>query len=130
MTFIDTNFFLRFLLDDLPNQKDEAVKLFTKASSGQEKLVTNIIVIFEIYWVVKNLYGVKHSLTKQFLTKVCNFSFVYLDNKQIIIKAIENFHKFNYDLEDSYHYYFCQSKNINNIATFDKKLKNKFKKLK
>lgn len=130
MTFVDTNYFLRFLLNDISIQKEEVNELFVKGSSGKEHLFTDTIVVFEIYWVVKNGYGVKNPLTKKFLLQVCSFKFITLSDRQILINAIKNFHKFNYDLEDAYHFYFAKSKKIRNIATFDKKLKTKFNKLK
>ncbi len=129
MTFVDTNYFLRFFLDDIFVQKEKVNKLFIKGSSGKEHLFTDTIVIFEIYWVVKNGYGVKNPLTKRFLLQVCNLNFIVISDRQILLNAIKNFDKFNYDLEDAYHFYFAKSKGITTIATFDKKLKNKFKKL-
>lgn len=129
MIFVDTNYFLRFLLDDNQPQKKVVNDLFRKGSFGKQKLFTDVIVIFEIYWVVKKIYGVKNPLTKKFLLQVCNLSFVTIDDRQILLDAIQNFDKFNYDLEDAYHYYFSLSSNINSIATFDKKLKSSFKKL-
>jgi len=130
MTFVDTNYFLRFLLNDVFIQKEKVNQLFIKGSSGQEKLFTDTVVIFEIYWVVKNGYGPKNPLTKKFLLQACNLDFISLGDRQILINAIKNFDKFSYDFEDAYHYYFAKSHNITTIATFDKKLKNKFKTLK
>ena len=51
MIFVDTNYFLRFLLEGKTEQQKIAVDLFKKASQGQIKLFTSTIDIFEIYQV-------------------------------------------------------------------------------
>ena len=56
MIFVDTNYFLRFLIDDNFQQAEEAKKLFLDAARGNLELVTSTIVIFEIYWVFKSYY--------------------------------------------------------------------------
>ena len=56
MIFIDTNYFLRFLLKDNEKQFIEVKKLFEKAILGEIDLYTSLIVIFEIYWVLSSFY--------------------------------------------------------------------------
>jgi len=56
MIFVDTNYFLRFLLKDIGKQHQKAKKLFEKAASGEIKLFTSMIVFFEIYWVLFSFY--------------------------------------------------------------------------
>lgn len=130
MIFVDTNYFLRYFFDDIPKQHQLAEKLFFSAAEGKVKLFTDILVIFEIYWVVKNGYGVKSPYTQDLLTKVCNLDFVSLDDRAVIAKAIKNFKNFNYDLEDAYHYYNSLHKSATSVATFDKKLEKKYLSLK
>ncbi len=45
MNFVDTNYFLRYLLQDISNQYTIAKRLFTSS-----------IVIFELYWVLTKYY--------------------------------------------------------------------------
>jgi len=127
MTFVDTNYFLRYLFADVPDQCQKSRLLFRSASVGDKKLITDIIVMFEIYWVAKNAYGVKNPLTKQFLLQVCHMDYIFVENKSILFEAINNFESFNYDLEDAYHFYYVKSKGVNQIATFNKNLIKKFK---
>ena len=50
--FIDTNYFLRFLLNDVEHQHTEVKNLFLDASEGKADLITSTIVFFEVYWVL------------------------------------------------------------------------------
>ena len=51
MIFVDTNYFVRFLLRDVELQFGKARKLFEDAADGRKVLFTSTIVIFEIYWL-------------------------------------------------------------------------------
>ena len=127
MIFVDTNYFLRFFLNDNQGQHLDASNLFEKASLGKVYLYTDLIVFFEIYWVLKKYYKVENIFVKQTLINICNMNFIELSEKQTLRDALHNFDKFNYDLEDAYHFYNCKAQKIDKIATFDKKLSNKFK---
>lgn len=53
MMFVDTNYFLRFLLEDNKAQAQKVKQLFETASRGEgEELTTSLVVFFEIYWVL------------------------------------------------------------------------------
>ncbi len=126
MIFIDTNYFLRFLINDGTNQFKEVKNLISRASEGEIVVTTDLIVIFEIYWVLGKIYKFSNLQVKKALLSVCNFNFLILPEKQVILDAIHNLEQFNYDLEDAYHFFNCKANKINSIATFDKKLKKKF----
>ena len=130
MIFVDTNYFLRFLVDNGSEQYQNSSDLISQATRGDIELSTDIIVIFEIYWVLGNVYEYNETQIKSALLQICSFDFLTIIEKPILLKAISNIENFNGDLEDSYHYFFCQSQKISNIATFDKKFANKFKSLK
>lgn len=127
MIFVDTNYFLRFLVDNGTEQYQNSSDLISQATKGNINLATDIVVIFEIYWVLGNVYKYDVLQIKSALLQICNFDFLIIDEKQTLLKAISTIENFNGDLEDAYHYFYCQSKKITQIATFDKKLNSKFK---
>ena len=51
--FVDTNVFLRFLLEDVVSQQTIVDKIFEDSASGKIVLNSSIIVFFEKYWVLK-----------------------------------------------------------------------------
>lgn len=127
MIFIDTNYFLRFILNDVPVQNKIVTELFIKASRENIRLFTDIIVIFEVYWVLKEYYSMEKVYIKNALSDICHVDVVEISEKKLLLETIKNLELFNYDFEDAYHFFYCQSQKINQIATFDKKLNNKFK---
>ena len=57
MVFVDTNYFLRFLLKDIDNQFKEAKQLFLKSAQGDISLTTSVIVFFEVVWVLRKSFS-------------------------------------------------------------------------
>ncbi len=57
MIFVDTNYFLRFFLRDSREQYLIVKQFFLDGASGKIKLFTSLIVLFEVYWVLKSYYG-------------------------------------------------------------------------
>jgi len=55
--FFDTNFLLRFYLDDIPDQASKAKGMIQAAKKGALLLVTDLIVICEMVWVMDSFYG-------------------------------------------------------------------------
>lgn len=130
MIFVDTNYFLRFILKDVPDQFKTSFKLFDDASLGKKQLSTDTLVIFEIYWVLKNLYTAEHPFVKDSLLKICSFDFIYLAERSLLFEAISNFDSFSFDLEDSYHFFQAKLQKVSKLATFDSKLMKKFELMK
>ena len=103
MIFVDTNYFLRYFLDDGSDQHKKATLLLISASKGEKNLTTSTLVIFQIFWVLGSVY----KLGKE--------------KKTEIIENLVNITKLQ--LEDCYNLVFFQENKIDKFATFDKKLK-------
>jgi predicted nucleic-acid-binding protein len=124
MIFVDTNYFLRFLLNDETEQHLIAKKLFIEASEGKVQLTTSLIVFFEIYWVLSSYYEKDKLETTQMLQKILSLNFIDLRERQTLFNSLSLFQKINLDLEDCYNFYYAKSMNIKpeGFKTFDKKL--------
>lgn len=122
MIFIDTNFFLRFLLADNKEQFEEVKSLFSQAAEGRVKLFTSIIVYFEIYWVLSSFYKQNKSDTASTLEKILEMEFIFLEEHEILINALKIFIVSNLSLEDCYNLPFSKSKGAKSFKTFDRKL--------
>ena len=123
MIFVDTNYFLRFLLKDIPKQHQKAKELFIKGAEGQLKLFTSLIVIFEIYWVLTSFYQKKRDKVITILKKIFDLEFVEIERKKLLKKALKVYKKTNLDLEDCYNLSFAREMKIKEFKTFDKRLK-------
>lgn len=127
--FIDTNYFLRFLLRDINNQYLETKTLFLSASEGKTALITSTIVFFEIYWVLSSYYGKNKVEVANVLEKILSLNFIELEEREVLFNALSLFQKTSFDLEDCYNIYYAKSKVIRSFKTFDKKLDDEFRRL-
>lgn len=125
MIFVDTNYFLRFLLRDNPKHYQQAHQLFFKAARGEIKLITNLVVFFEIVWVLrKNVVKDRQSLA-EILMKTLSLN-IEFEQRDLLLKTVDFFKNSTLSLEDCYHLVFAQSEGVQDFKTFDKKLKKYF----
>lgn len=128
MTFVDTNFFLRFLIKDNPEQFKEAKKLFLEGASGELGLITSTIVVFEIYWVLKTYYQKTKPEIIKILQKILRMDFMKIEERDLLQKSLTFFKKKNFSLEDCYNLVFAHEQGVKNFKTFDQNLRKIFKK--
>ena len=124
MIFVDTNYFIRFLLGDIPIQSKKAKELFNKGSKGEIKLFTSPIVIFEIYWLFSSFYEKTKNEVIDILRNILSLNFIKINEREIILTAVGVYEKNNLDLEDCYNVVYSKSHNAEKFMTFDKKLNN------
>ena len=117
---IDTNYFLRYLLND--NEKQFAVvqQLFEKALSSKAKLVSSIIVFFEIYWVLTSYYSKEKNEVIEYLMSILDLGIVEFENQSVLESTLKIFAKKSIDLEDCYNIQYAKSISAH-FASFDKK---------
>jgi len=128
--FVDTNVFLRLIVNDNTEQHKIAEQIFIDASHNKLKLFTSLVVFFEIFWVLTSFYEKSKKDVVIILKHVLRMSFIELEAKETIEKAVAYFEKHNLELEDCYNIFYTLDKGVPNILTFDKKLEKNFKKLK
>ncbi len=128
MKFVDTNYFLRFLLNDINKQHLEAKRLFLEASEGKVKLFTSTIVFFEIYWVLSSYYEKNKQEVVEALQKILDLKFIALKERQILSNCLARFKKANFDLEDCYNVVCAKARVALDFKTFDVNLEKEFKK--
>ena len=127
MIFIDTNYFLRYLLNDINDQHQEAKELFMSGSEGKFELMTSSLVLFEVYWVLGSVYSFNKQSIAESLSKLLKLSFIQFNERNIFISALVLFEKTNLDLEDCYNLFYAKEAKVTDFKTFDKKLQKEFK---
>lgn len=128
MTFVDTNYFLRFLLNDIESQYHEAKNLFLRAGRGEEELFSSIVVFFEVFWVLKSTYQKDKQALVEKLDKLLKLN-VEFNEHQVLIESVNLFKKLTLSLEDCYNLCLAKEKGVKHFKTFDIKLGNEFEKL-
>ena len=131
MIFVDTNYFLRYLLRDTENQYVEAKEVFLKAAQGNIKLITSTVVFFEVVWVLRAGYkriGRSKAELHSTLLKVLNLEVEFPD-REVLVDGINFSLGSSLSLEDCYHLAFCKSKKVRELKTFDRNLGKNFEKM-
>ena len=122
MIFVDTNYFLRFLIEDNEEQLQTAEKLFMDGAKGNLSLTTSTAVIFEIYWVLRTFYQKSKTEIVEILRKVLKMNFIKIDERNILIQAVNFYNGNNLSLEDCYNLFWAREHDIEIFTTFDSKL--------
>lgn len=122
MIFVDTNYFLRLLLNDSTGQHAIARALFDDAAKGKAKLFTSVIVYFEVYWVLSSFYNKNRRELIILLTDILNLEFISLEERPLLETALQTFKSRTIGLTDAYNLAYAKKFGARHLATFDKKL--------
>lgn len=122
MIFVDTNYFLRYLLADDKGQYEIAKQLFLDGSKGKIKLVSSTIVFFEVYWVLKSYYSAPKDKLVQTFNDILQMRFINLPERNVLVETIKLFDRITLSLEDCYNLSFAKTQKIEEFKTFDAKL--------
>ena len=120
MRFVDTNVFLRFLVNDNPATADAGEALFRKAIAGEEELLTSEMVIAEIIWVLESYYELNRSDIRESVEKILNTKNLNCPNAEIIISALSFYVEKDIDYIDAYNVFAMKRDKINEIYSYDK----------
>ena len=129
MIFVDTNYFLRFLLNDNSAQHDIAKKLISNGAAGKYQLGASVVVVFEIYWVLSSYYKKNKTEITNTLSNILDLEFIYLPERDILRNALALFTKNNISLEDCYNIFYAKVIKAVDFKTFDLELANTIKKM-
>ena len=118
---VDTNAFLRLLLDDVPKQADKVEKLFKEAEVKKHKLTVPQIVIFELSYAFEKYYELTKEEIIEKVDTTLAMNYLTIQNRELFQEALEIFRNNNLSLADCFIYCFAQKRNAE-IFTFDKAL--------
>ena len=124
--FIDTNIFLRFLLEDHKDQRDEAASILRQGEQNESILSTSTLVIFEVHWVLSRFYKVNKPDLALLMSKILKMDFIEIKERDLLKKALVLFNQNNITFQDCYNCLTALSEGAIYLATFDKKLKKLF----
>ncbi|MFH1896408.1 MAG: PIN domain-containing protein [bacterium] len=120
--YLDTNYFLRFLLKDNPKQFKIVSDLLNQAKDGKVVVITSVVTILEIHWVLSSTYEYKKEKILDLLTKLLKLNFIQFIDKDIIENALKTYQEEKLELEDCLHLAYAKSASALEFETFDKKL--------
>lgn len=118
--FLETSVIIRFLLGDHPTQSPKAKLIFQKAHSKEIKLVTSELVLAELTWVLKSFYKLPKVEIIRHLRNILSFLEIEIDNREIVVDAIEIFVTKNIDFTDAYFAATVKASNFEGLLSFDR----------
>jgi predicted nucleic-acid-binding protein len=119
VVFADTNLFLRFLTNDVPDQAKAVQQLLLQAAQGEVSLITTSLVIAEIVWTLESFYKETKENIQQLILSFLNTPGLNVDNGDLIVTALRWYVDKNIDFIDAYHAAWMEIHEITSIYTFD-----------
>ncbi|MBW1705928.1 MAG: PIN domain-containing protein [Deltaproteobacteria bacterium] len=120
MKFLDTNIFIRFLTDDVPEKADACEDIFKKAVAKQETLFTTDLVIAEIVWVLESFYELPKNEVQDKVEKILNTPNLTCPHKDLILSALILYNEKNIDYIDAYNALILKENGIEEVYSYDK----------
>ena len=120
MRFLDTNIFIRFLTDDVPEKADACEEIFKKAVEKQEPLFTTDLVIAEIVWVLESFYELPKNEVQDKVEKILNTPNLICPHKHLSLSALVLYSEKNNDYIDAYNALILKDNGIEELYSYDK----------
>lgn len=120
---VDANAFLRYLLNDIPEQKTAFEKLLIQAQKSDITLIVSQITIFEIAFILEKYYQVNKKDIIDKLKSIISTGYLEVDNREIFLSALNIYSQENISLVDCFLISRAKGEKAQ-LFTFDKKLKN------
>jgi len=120
MRFLDTNIFIRFLTDDVPEKVDACEEIFKKAVEKQETLFTTDLVIAEIVWGLESFYELPKNEIQDKVEKILNTPNLICPHKDLILSALILYSEKNIDYIDAYNALILKENGIEELYSYDK----------
>ena len=115
----DTNIFLRYLTDDVPQQVEKVENRFNQAKSGRIKISVLHITVVEILFNLENWYHLSKKESCDKLLLLFSQPWLDLDEKHAVLFALACYPAFNIDFVDLLTWSIAKIKNVK-ILSFDK----------
>lgn len=118
---IDTNIFLRHLLQDIPDQSQISTNIINEIEDRKITGLVSILVINELIWILEKYYELKRSIYIPKLLKLLNLDHLRIIEvkKEMIENILEKMRRKKIDFTDMY---LKEIANKNQILSFDKDL--------
>jgi len=119
---VDTNAFLRFLLNDIPEHKKEFERLLQKAKKSHIELVVPQIIIFEIHFILDSYYHFSKEEVIEKLKSLLAANYLFVESREVFDKALTLYSTQTLSLADCFLLATAEIEHAE-LFTFDKKLK-------
>jgi predicted nucleic acid-binding protein len=121
LAFADTNLFLRYLTNDVPEQADAVEGLLRRAQAGAVSLVTSSLVMAEIVWTLESYYQLTPQEVQAKVQAMVHTPGLKVAEAGLILQAAVWHAEKNVDFIDAYNAAWLLAQDIHTAYTFDLK---------
>ena len=119
--FIDTNLFLRYLTNDVPEQADAVDALLRRAAQDDVRLVTSVLVLAEIVWTLERFYKLRRPLIQEKIIAILNTPGLDVEQAGLVLQAVVWYVSKNVDFIDAHNAAWMHARRLDTVYTFDQK---------
>jgi len=120
--FLDTNVIVRLLLEDNKEQLKVVKKYFEEARKGKLQIRLPLFIIIETAHILHSFYSIPKNEICDQLIKVILITYLGVDQREIVIKALRLYKVSNIDLVDCMLFAIAEGQNAE-VLSFDKDFK-------
>lgn len=118
---VDTNAFLRLLLNDIPKQKKEVENILNKAKRNEVILLVAQIVVFEIDYSLEKYYKFPKEIVIERLRSLISSKYLQVETRDLFVSALELYSNANISFVDCFLLAKAEKEEAE-LFTFDQKL--------
>jgi predicted nucleic acid-binding protein len=119
LLFLDTNIFLRHLLQDDPDHSPRASAFLKRIEDGSVKVRTSDTVIFETVFTLQKVYRRPKAAIHDTFLPLIELPGIVLPQKRRYRKVFSLYVEKNLPFADAYHAVLMEQLNLTEIVTFD-----------
>lgn len=122
MRFLDTNIFLRVVLDDDASRSERSRQLLLRIQNGSEDATTSESVIAEIVYVLssRSTYGLSRQAIHEALEPILTLAHLRLPNRGLYLRALDVYAEHKVDFEDALSVAHIEDRGFEAIVSFDR----------
>jgi len=117
--YVDTNIFIRYLTEDVPQQTDLVEKRFQQAKQGQINLIVTEFTIAEVLYVLQSFYKMDKNQAVVKIQTIISTSWIDIKQKETVLEALLLYKTLNIDFVDLLNWTITK-KHKAKILSFDK----------
>jgi predicted nucleic acid-binding protein len=121
LRFLDTNILLRYLTRDDEAKAQKALALLQRVESGEERVETSLIVIFEVVFTLERFYKVPRERIHALITPIIALRGLRLAGRSLIERSLDQYLRVgrHVSFADIYNAQYAQSRGIEEIYSWD-----------
>lgn len=118
---IDTNGYLRLLLDDIPQQANQVESLLQLAKKGEIEVFLPQIVVFELVFALEKYYRFSKEEVLNKIESLISMKYIHIEATQTFMKTIILYRRSRVSFVDCFLRTYSET-HAADLFTFDKKL--------